>query len=397
MSLLKEAENYILQLFKDKLSPSYHYHNLGHTQAAVQHAAEIMKSEDIGSLLQEQILIALWFHDAGYIDGEANGHEERSAQLATDFLEQKGQSSEYIEQIQKLILVTKMEVAPSNLAEKIIRDADFSHVGQQNYVQISNELRKEWSGKIGKSYTDKEWYKENLNFLKNKHHFFSEYAQKNWQPQKNENIREMEEKLSNLKKNEDKKSKKEKKSKNNSDNSIIKTDRSFDTMFRVTMNNHTRLSDIADSKANILLSVNAIIISICLSTLIPKLDAPSNAHLIWPTFILLGFNVVSIIFAILSTRPKITKVKFSILDVQNRKVNILFFGNFNRLKLDEFIPAMWELYEDKKYLYETLVKDLYFLGKVLDRKYRLLNITYVIFMIGIIVSVFAFVWSFIKL
>ena len=397
MPLLKEVENYILQLFKDKLSPSYHYHNLGHTQAAVQNATEILETEDLDSTIKEQILVALWFHDAGYIDGEAKGHEERSAQLASDFLKLKGQSSEYIEEIQKLILVTKMEVAPNNLAEKIIRDADCSHVGCENYEQISDALRKEWSGKSEKSYTDKQWFKENLNFLKNKHYFFTEYAQKNWQPQKDENIRVLEENLLNLKKEGNKKVKKKKKAKTSIDDTIVKTDRSFDTMFRVTINNHTRLSDIADSKANILLSVNAIIISICLSTLIPKLDAPSNAHLIWPSFILLGFNVISIIFAILSTRPKITKENFSLLDVQNRKVNILFFGNFNRLKLEEFIPAMWELYEDKKYLYETLVKDLYFLGKVLDRKYRLLSITYIIFMIGIIVSVFAFVWAFIQL
>jgi hypothetical protein len=47
-----------------------------------------------------------------------------------------------------------------------------------------------------------------------------------------------------------------------------KPGRGVDTLFRVTLSNHTRLSGIADSKANILLSVNAIIISIALSSLI---------------------------------------------------------------------------------------------------------------------------------
>ena len=55
-----------------------------------------------------------------------------------------------------------------------------------------------------------------------------------------------------------------------------KPDRGIDTLFRVTLNNHTRLSDIADSKANILLSVNAIIISIALSTLLPKLASEKS-------------------------------------------------------------------------------------------------------------------------
>jgi hypothetical protein len=72
----------------------------------------------------------------------------------------------------------------------------------------------------------------------------------------------------------------------------------------VTLSNHTRLSGIADSKANILLSVNAIIISIALSSLIPKLDNAHNSHLVIPTFIMLMFSVVSIIL-LYSTRPKV--------------------------------------------------------------------------------------------
>lgn len=90
-----------------------------------------------------------------------------------------------------------------------------------------------------------------------------------------------------------------------------KPDRGIDTLFRVTLGNHTRLSGIADSKANILLSVNAIIISIALSSIIPKLDSPKNAHLVVPTFIMLMSSVVTIIFAILSTRPKVTSGFYS--------------------------------------------------------------------------------------
>jgi hypothetical protein len=90
-------------------------------------------------------------------------------------------------------------------------------------------------------------------------------------------------------------------------------------LFRVTLSNHTRLSGIADSKANILLSVNAIIISIALSSLIPKLDNAHNSHLVIPTFIMLMFSVVSIIFAILSTRPKVTTGTFTRQDIKDEK------------------------------------------------------------------------------
>ena len=198
----------------------------------------------------------------------------------------------------------------------------------------------------------------------------------------------------------DKIEKEEKPKKENSDSKKDKdqkSDRSVDTLFRVTLNNHTRLSDIADSKANILLSVNAIIISVCLSVLVPKLDTPKNAHLIIPTFFLLISSVMTIIFAILSTKPNVTKTTFTNQDIEDRKVNLLFFGNFHQMKFDHYLSSMHDLIKDRHYIYDSMVKDLYFLGKVLDRKYKLLSITYKIFMAGIIISLLSFAYAFLSL
>ena len=46
--------------------------------------------------------------------------------------------------------------------------------------------------------------------------------------------------------------------------------------------------------------------------------------------------------------------------------------------------------KDSDYLYRSIIKDIYFLGVVLGKKYRLLRLSYNIFMIGLIVSVIAF-------
>ena len=167
-------------------------------------------------------------------------------------------------------------------------------------------------------------------------------------------------------------------------------------MFRVTLRNHIKLSDIADTKANILLSVNAIIISIALTNLIPKLDNPKNAYLMIPTLIFLTFSVLSIIMSILATRPNVTKGRFSREDVTNKKVNLLFFGNFHQMSLEEFQWAIGEMLQDKEYIYSSLTKDLYFLGIVLERKYKLLRITYTIFMIGMVLSTIAFAIAFVS-
>lgn len=165
-------------------------------------------------------------------------------------------------------------------------------------------------------------------------------------------------------------------------------------MFRPTLSNHNNLSRFVDNKAPILLSVNAIIISILLSKIFPKLDNPANAHLFLPTLILIMSSVASIIFAILSTRPSITKCNFTRNEVEEKKVNLLFFGNFDKMPYQDYNWAMNELMKDREYIYNSMTKDIFHLGLVLEKKYRLLRITYNIFMSGIIISVIVFLIAF---
>lgn len=391
MSILHKAKDYVENLFKDKLSSVYFYHNFIHTTFAVQKAEEIMEHTEVSAEDREKVLLALWFHDVGFTDCNAEGHEERSAVIMKEFLAGENRSDEYVDVVAKLILSTEKYHQPQNLLEEIMKDADFSHFSSPFYSDSAEALRKEWELTGGMCFSNTEWNELNIDFLKNKHRYFTEYAKENWEPLKMKNVKKLEKKLS-------KSDKKDKSSKEDSDSKKdTKSDRSVDTLFRVTLNNHTRLSDIADSKANILLSVNAIIISVCLSVLVPKLDTPKNAHLIIPTFFLLVSSVLTIIFAILSTKPNVTKTKFTQQDITDRKVNLLFFGNFNQMLFNDFNDSMKDLLKDRDYIYDSMIKDLYFLGKVLDRKYRLLSITYQIFMAGIIISVLSFAYAFLSL
>ena len=157
---------------------------------------------------------------------------------------------------------------------------------------------------------------------------------------------------------------------------------------RLTSQNHLNLSEMADRKANILISVNAIIISIILSVLIRRLEV--DPHLTIPAILFLISSLSTIVIAILATRPVITEGRFSRNDVQTKKTNLLFFGNFYKTSLDEYEWAMGALMRDKDYLYGTLIKDIHQLGVVLGRKYKLVRLAYNVFMIGLIVSSLAF-------
>ncbi|WP_430411563.1 Pycsar system effector family protein [Kordia sp.] len=387
-TIIVEVEKYVVDYLNKNVDKSFVYHNLTHTKSVVSKTKELIEGLDIKEPEAQQLIIAAWFHDAGYVDGVAN-HEERSVRIATDFLKKHAVSENDITVISNLILATKVNSKPENLLEQVICDADCGHIGSKNFNELTELLRKEIELTQDVSISESTWLKENIHFLSERHQFHTSYAAKNWQKRKGKN-------LAKLLKSKNKVSRevtKLKQKKAELKYKKTKTDipeRGIETMFRVTLKNHIELSNIADTKANILLSVNAIIISLVLSTLVSKLDQADNAHLIVPTVIFTIFTVISMVLSILATRPNVTEGKFDKKDVENKNVNLLFFGNFHRMSLPDFEWAIGEVMKDKDYLYSSLTKDLYFLGKVLDRKYKILRLTYMVFMIGIIVSVIAF-------
>lgn len=191
--------------------------------------------------------------------------------------------------------------------------------------------------------------------------------------------------IENIMKIEDEKEKKKKKEK--------KPERGIETMFRTSLRNHIQLSAIADNKANIMLSINAIIISITVSVLFPRFG--QDPMLIFPTMTLVSVCVLALIFAIISTVPKVTRGVFTKEDILEKRANLLFFGNFYKMELEDFEWGLKEVISDKDFLYSSMIRDFYNLGIVLSVKYKYLRICYIVFMIGIIVSVLAFVTAFI--
>ena len=85
------------------------------------------------------------------------------------------------------------------------------------------------------------------------------------------------------------------------------------------------------------------------------------------------------------------KGTFTKHDLEERKVNLLFFGNYYKMSLEDYTFGMEEVMNDRIFIYKTLIKDVYSQGVVLGRKYKLLRRAYNIFMYGLIASVIAFV------
>ena len=398
-AILKSAETYVRAFFDKQISNKYAYHDLQHTINVVNAVKEICALEAIDKASIELLELAAWFHDLGYDKG-AEGHEQRSAEYAAKFLTERGFPEESITKITGCILATKYPTSPRNLLEQILCDADLSHLGKENYWDRCGKVRQELALVKDLIMNEQEWIDFELEFMQN-HTFHSPVGQDLYSKNKQKHIKQLIKQKARLNPDSLSKSeaalltkkKKKKKSKNNNQElNHARLGRGVETMYRTTYRTHVNLSSIADNKANIMLSINAIIVSITVSTLVPSFsDTPK---LIMPTLILLFVCLASIVFATLSTMPKVTEGVFTRDDIRKKRSNLLFFGNFYNMKMEDFHWGMMEMIKDSDFLYSSMTRDLYFLGKVLAKKYNYLRTCYRIFMYGLIASVLAFAYVF---
>ena len=160
-----------------------------------------------------------------------------------------------------------------------------------------------------------------------------------------------------------------------------RSERGVETLFRLLSKNQYTLNTMIDTKSNILISINALILSLILGTVMSQFD--EDPHLIYPVILILITNLASIAYAIFATRPEL-------IHGNEETRNIMFYGNFQNMEESEYIDNLTSLMNEGDELYKTIAKDTYYLGKTMDRKFKLLRKSFNIFLIGIILSVIAF-------
>ncbi|PTQ93557.1 putative metal-dependent HD superfamily phosphohydrolase [Mucilaginibacter yixingensis] len=410
--LLEEIGEYVRYYYQTHNSDNLIYHNLNHTNDVVDHAVQIANHYQLNDREFFIVIAAAWFHDLGYMT-DVKEHETHGANIAEEFLKTHEANAEDIDDVKKCIMATQMPQKPTGLLEEIICDADVYHLGTDDFEKKDKQLRKEVNLLYGLDLSKQEWHKKTIEFLE-MHHFHTEYCRLKLTAGKEKNIQMVKDKIA---KNEAEAQKEQAKADSKLDQVIDQTstilptetdsntaestgkkekkgkrdrpDKGIETMFRISSGNHQRLSDMADNKAHIMITVNSIILSAIISLLLRRLN--EYHYLLIPTCILLAISLLAMTFAILSTRPSIPPGTFTRDDVNQKHVNLLFFGNFYKMSLADYTYGMEKMMEDREFLYGSLIRDVYAQGVVLGKKYRLLRISYNIFMFGLIASVLAFV------
>jgi predicted metal-dependent HD superfamily phosphohydrolase len=376
--IYKKAEGYVIGLFDKLPNEKLIFHDLQHTKNVVERTKEIAAHYSLSERDMLVVYVASWFHDTGhlYTTGLKN-HEEKSVDVMKKFMNDYNTDDALTNEIAACIMATKMPRNPGNLIQEILCDADTYHFGTKEFKDTNKRMREEYS--LREEKTDKQEWDENTLEMMNNHQYYTSYCRELLEEKKKENMKKLKKKIKDYELEKDD-------LKINEANSL--TTKGIQTMLRLTSENHLKLSDMADHKANILISVNAIIISVILGVLMRKLsEAP---FLTIPSILFLLVAVTTIVISILATRPKLTGGTFSEQDVLDKKTNLLFFGNFYKAPFEQYDTAMRKMMKDPDYLYGSLIKDIYFLAVVLGRKYKLIRLAYYIFMVGIVISVVAF-------
>jgi HD superfamily phosphodiesterase len=377
-SVISVVEARIVRLFEDQLDKRYTYHNLAHTLKVRSAALELADRAGFSASDREVLELSALLHDAGYLE-TYEGHEEAGCRLAEAWLGELAYPADKLARVCGCIMATKISNQPENLLEMTIRDADMSHLAYAEYLQEVDALRREWQVVLGKAYTDQEWYEINHRFIKS-HQYYTHAARELWDERKAANQKLLKKLL------------KEGPSTESTEDGRFTSTRSAQMMFKTSLRNHIDLSNLADNKANIMLSINAIIITIAM----PLAATYVKAHpfLIGAMLSLLATCLASMFFATMATRP-IKMTGYTAREaVRQGQANLFFFGNFFKMSLEEYREGMSHIVADEKRLDSAILRDLFFLGKSLGVKYTQLRTCYTVFLTGIGITVFIFLVSY---
>lgn len=169
-----KAKSFILDKLKNELRPELYYHDLNHTIDVFDSVERLSQLENISGERLILLKTAALFHDSGMLRTYV-GHEEASAEIASEVLPSFGYSQDQINHINRMILTTKLPQSAQGELEQILCDADLDYLGRDDFFMISHRLKLEWNLNNFKKTSLKDWYNLQIDFLDN-HQYFTKSA-----------------------------------------------------------------------------------------------------------------------------------------------------------------------------------------------------------------------------
>jgi len=386
VTIVDEAREYVRQRFDEELPPQYLFHNFAYAEEIEEKAGELAEAAKVDEATKERLRVAALFYPLGYIGGE-DGFAQRSAEELRKFAQTNGFDAQ---EAASWISAAPAASAQSELPVRLLHDAAWNWLGRKRYDRRSDLLQLEWDALDKKNSDPISFGHEMQEFLLN-FEYLSSAGKREFDGRRRKNVAKQQDANYKIQQKEVK----------------AKTGKNFgrgiDTMYRTAFRNHINLSRIADDKANMMISINTIILSILIAVSGAGLsffeelvfDSP---EFLAPIIILLMSSLTAVIFAVFSARPKVTEYRIKKRKLlESKEASLLYFGNFLKIEKADFVKYLSDMKMDQDSLYDDLGRDLYDLGAVLHRKYLLLTISYNTFIGGLALAVLTFltvyVWN----
>lgn len=404
---LQQIKRYSTELLTEQVSDKMVFHDMEFTLRTIKAIEDISASEGISEDEKEIILMAGWLSNLGFthtdILKKVSSPEDLfalcyqcSIMMSSTFLEEINLPEDKKKRVFGLLEEVKPGIEIKTKMGMILSDAITSDWGKPKSKSRVKKLYDEFLLTGAVTYGKGTWYDTVLNYLL-KHKYHTDYAKKKYDNKKLELLAKVEKEKKDLDKKANLIIKKEmdisdtelKRLKKSLSSVKGRDDRGIQTLFRTTSRNHYTLNQMMDRKANIMISINAILLSLIISRTIGGLDTFCIHNS--PILVLLLFSMTSMIFAVLAITPFKTQGTFTESEIREKKGNLLYYGNFHSMNLRDFEWGMLEMLSDGDFLYSTMIRDLYFLGETLHKKSRMIRLSLGLFILGVIISTISFV------
>ncbi|CAN5512681.1 hypothetical protein BH09BAC4_BH09BAC4_22890 [soil metagenome] len=380
-NVVKDARKYVLALYNENLSADRYFHTYTRAFEVVKACKKLARRLSLADEDCEVLLLAAWFVDGRFVAID-QAPQSDSIDRVQAFLEAYDYPITKIEKVITCIRSVEGNQPGQNLLAEVLNDGYWLYLAQREYFRQAELIRAEQERISGQTLPDEKWIAQCLDDF-TQHPFYTEVAQREFGRQRDENKLAMEHKLRKLARSA------------HADHEDVNhlSFHEIEDVFRLTFRNYVNLVGVADRKAGLLINVSSIIISVVLAVLLRHLA--NNLVLLGPTVLLLAVCSVTIAFAILASRPTHSANR----SISETDGPILFFGSFDKTDSD-FEHISYETYcnqikqligNKKEALFNQMTGEVYQTRKLLSRKFRYLSYAYLNFLIGIAVTVLAYI------
>lgn len=372
-SVLKEIKKYCKTTIQDHISADLVYHGWCATKENLDTLSTLSKKIKLPKQEEYIIHAAILYLYTGFVKKEMKPYRG-SILIAEKHMDELGVEEQEIIAVKSCLKLKAEKTKPVTLVQRVFLDVVFSYYGEKG---LKKRIQSTWE--------ERNFLKdEKVDLLTSFERKYADIKEHNFETQAAKNLYDYRKakNLVKLKSTIDKE-----KSKNN-----LSSNKTAMTMFKTALRNHIDLINIADKKAGIMISINAILMTL----MIPILGSYiiDVTRFIIPSVILIITCGAAVILATIATRPQLSKGDVDEDAIFKGEKSLFYFGNFFEMKKTEYRNAVKDVIVRDITLENSIINDLYDMGVILGIKYKRLRWCYIIFAVGVGLTLVSFLVSF---